>query len=60
MILFSSEEIADFIWSCADLSKCSQDEIAQALEDWREHMIAGGYDVGTEIAHKADTQDGGI
>lgn len=65
MILFSPEEIAMFIQSCVDLSNSSEAEIEEALDAWREHMIAGGFDVGREIglaqrAHKPDTQSGEI
>jgi hypothetical protein len=43
---YTEDEIAEFLFG-TDVTGLNRPEVIEALNDWREHMEAGGYPVGT-------------
>jgi hypothetical protein len=43
---YTEEEVAEFLFG-TDVTGLNRPEVIEALNDWREHMEAGGYPVGT-------------
>jgi hypothetical protein len=57
MILYTAEEVAEFIEALSEVETYTRDKLASALDDHRDHMIAGGHEFGREVSDDDEPHD---
>lgn len=58
MILYTAEEIAEFIATSGPLDDCDEGELVHEISQHRDHMLAGGHKFGREAPYQGELEAG--